>query len=300
MAEINIGGFISEFKSSIKHWNYEDTDFIEYSRKNYQYLMDNKTHGGFCDCLSCLYHQCTSENKERGGRLQKFPFFIYWLILKIDGEKEVLNFLEDSLGLSKNEKRKKCQTNISEMRKYELDNLFDERPTKVTIWGKINFLLEQLYEDDPNSIFHFPSINNEGWRFKYSSKIKQRYGKRRTIEKNLIEIRRNKDIESCLKNMKKLTIESLMPLFVLKKEISENCRPTTEFIAKFIEETKLKKKVMDFLNEKRKTTQREILRKYSIRLSDLIPILSSFEAEEIIAWNNKKKEIFLKIKKAHN
>lgn len=207
-------------EKEIRIWFYKDPALIEYVRENYEDLTNNKIHPEFCFCLSCLYHKYNSEIKGRKGRLQKFPFFIYWLTL----------IVEDFS------------------------------------WDKIDFIIHRLYNDDPNSIFHFRDF--------IPYKIKFRYKKRKVIEDtwNSIKIGQELDrqISEKAPNLKREGEEILKK----SKEVCKNLDLLIE--------------IFNYVGEKKKTTIREILRKFSIKFSTLIPILNQLKSDGSIQWNGKE------------
>lgn len=148
---------IQEYKETIEPWKYDDPSFIEYVKSNYEDLVL----GGGKTELSVLYQRCNKRYKGRTGRLKKFPFFMYWLFLKIDEEKEVIEYLQNELFIHQKSKTRKIQ-----------------KP----IWDKAYRVLRKLDEHDSDSISQFPEFN-------YPEKYFERNQLRRVIEKQLWEMR---------------------------------------------------------------------------------------------------------------
>ena len=103
---------VEDYKGTIQSWGYTDRDFIRYIKENYRGLINKEEKSE----LFRLYQKYNLKAKGRRGRLQKYPFFIYWLIIKLNGEKEVLDYIEENLsGSAKNQTNKRAnKTNFQD------------------------------------------------------------------------------------------------------------------------------------------------------------------------------------------
>jgi hypothetical protein len=227
-AEALMNGVIRDHLRKIRIWDYDDPDLIEYARRNYQDLFENKTDSDFF----YLYQECNSNYKVQRKRLKKFPFFIYCLTLII----------------------------------------------KDFTWDKIYFVLHKLYDNNPDSIFNFPD---------FSYKIKSRYKKKGIVESCLP----NADLNRYLDRMSQREI--LKTIKLSEDTFEEIAKQLNSISKKVKQDIKLKEKIIVYIKENKNTTIRELSRKYSIKKSELLPVLYYLQEKGIISWDEESKKIHL-------
>ena len=237
-----------EYSRNRRVWNYEDHALVKFARENWEGLIKCKKDS----ILYLFYKEHNSKIKGRKGRLQKFPFFVFWLS-EIIKEKSI--------------------------RYYKLNK--DEPPIKVSIWDRIDYVLSELYDENPGSIFNFPSRDN-GWNFSYSNKIISRYRKREIVENDWIHVEANINLE------KKINNNSEIKKFLkLDLESANNIKLSLEKLKK---DAKLTKKIVDYLKIKKEATKRDLSRKFSKKYSDLYPALFELIYGGIINYNDKERK----------
>jgi hypothetical protein len=232
-------------------WNYEDPKFIRYVRNQYRGFIENREDS----LLNSLYKKINFGSMGRKGRLKKFQFFIYWLSLALES--------------------KRAESQID-------DHLEKEKHIKVTFKDKIDYILEELFNE-----FDFPSLD-DGLHFKYGDKIRSRYKKKKSIEDELVhleifdnlsrEIEKNSQSKKLLSQSLEMWPELMTQIDNIKKDAKKRAR--------------FKEKILNYLDQKKEVSFRELSRKFSKRYSDLIFPLRSLYEESLIDQDEKSGIIF--------
>lgn len=260
MAEFSFDRLYRDQERKRRIWDYEDPALIEYARQEWLGLKRNKKDSIFAQ----VYKAYNSKIKGRKGRLKKFPFFVYCL-------SEIIK-------------------NITARDHENYRVLINERPLKIIVRDRIDYVLFELY-DENSEIFCFPSPD-KGLHFDYSDRVIPRYKERKIVENewSLIEseIRLEKQFKKDPGFQKlKRDMEELMPSVIETTKLLGLDDPK-----KIKQEIKLREKIIDYLKTKKLATQRELSNKFSKKYADLFSILFHLIHKGMVGYDEKEKKFF--------
>ncbi len=234
---------------------YDSPKYVNYVKKEYEDLINGIKHDSHSLRLSDLYYVCTKERK-----LKKFPFFIYWLFADTNNlwtRENIKNLIDGYISLVDYDRKEG--------------------------WNKVTKILDKIYDEDPNSIFHFPEFD--------PIKIKHRYQKQKkaVIERTMLETIKNSSYFSQIaKNISKIITEELN-------------RSITQQLKKLAEYFELEDEILQYIKSEGvviKSEMRRNKRRFQKIDKDLFEaILDRLEKEEKISikiMSNRKYLIYKK------
>jgi hypothetical protein len=235
--------------------------------------------------LADLYESCNGGRAGRQGWFRKGPFALYWLSLKVENEKAVIEYLRGHLGLGPRRLIKRGPNQSIRVLDAFLGILEDEDPDLMdalaNAWGNPPQLLEA-------------------------------YSDRAVLENQLIEKRLNPDaghsrkkvsqagdLEGWLGGVRKLPFSEIEGTLEEIDAISPDDKAGIKARLKELrQKNKLAGKVFEFLMEKKtagqeKVSQRELERRFTKRISDLAPVLEGMAFDRVIIWDRKGRVLAL-------
>jgi len=150
---------------------------------------------------------------------------------------------------------------------------------KYPSWKSINYVLDELFDRD----IPIPSLDNYGFKFKYSHKIIKRYNRKKIIQEVFIPV------ESCIRMDDFFRKEFTQQIEHLRMEPFF----TELFNFKRIkQEKRLRNNIIRYIEERGPATKRDLSRKFSKKYSDLFPALFDLVYTGMINYNKKNDKFF--------